>query len=172
MEHSLRRVNILNAEFWNHEREITSKRAADEGTCAWAMNLLKFEVLRGIPIEKQMTLDYALAQADSMGKVLFRNIASKGGRAPKKDALQILIDQIVEGNPDIQVPRLLYVLNGERGAGVVTEVPSREDWYAGKGEIHFVEEDGREKMSPFSGLKHRLSRAKKKFRAKRARATS
>ena len=87
----------------------------------------------------------------------------KGGRAHKCDALQDLIREIVLGQPHITAGQLLRVLRGSPGAGVVVSIDEESDVLAGEARmIHFVDDNGTSKTASISGLKDRLSRAKKK----------
>jgi hypothetical protein len=72
----------------------------------------------------------------------------------RPNALQRLIIEIVAKNPDISQTDLLIEIERASGLGVINEVID--------GEISF-NDNGREKCAPVSGLRGRLSRAKKRL---------
>lgn len=69
------------------------------------------------------------------------------------DSLQELIIKIVAKKPDINEKALLIEIEKKRGCGVINDVDDDVIYFNHKGE---------EKDAPISGLKDRLSRAKKK----------
>jgi hypothetical protein len=73
-----------------------------------------------------------------------------GGRANKTDRLGRLIEQIVQDNPNISCEELEKALRRQEGTSGVDEINATHIWLT----------DG--KQIPFSGLKDRLSRAKRK----------
>lgn len=90
--------------------------------------------------------------------------AVKAGKAAKADALQLLIYELVEANPDISAKELLKILNsGDEDAncdGIILSIGDNyiefENGKKKSGLINF-------KKAKVSGLKDRLSRAKKLF---------
>jgi hypothetical protein len=85
-------------------------------------------------------------------------LSRRGGKAPQRDPLQKLIEEIVCQDPKISQPQLWHRLRKEIGNGTIVSIdpegPARK--------IHFVASDGKVKTAAVSGLKDRLSRAKQK----------
>lgn len=81
-------------------------------------------------------------------------IGRKGGRASKTDPLQKLIVRVVRQRPFITAKELESYLEAHQDADPIIEICG--------GIIRFWNHDGSEKSAPLSGLKDRLSRAKKK----------
>jgi hypothetical protein len=88
----------------------------------------------------------------------------KGGRAPEADPLQVLIQQMVQEDLQITAQQLWHRLRNEEGKGVIISVdpePPKSNHTIRM--IHFRATDGKVKTAPISGLKHRLSRARRKM---------
>jgi len=168
---SLRMMNLRNAEFWKSQKELTFNLAADPVICERAIARMRSEMDRNVPLKARMTFESALAEVVDTNKALQRQRSARGGKASKKDALQRLVEEIVERTPNINKVQLVYRLKGEDGAGIVISIDEQQEAIAGAPMIHFVEPDGKPQTAPLSGLKHRLARAKKN-RSKRAHATS
>ena len=81
--------------------------------------------------------------------------ARKGGLARKTDVLQELIERIVRRNLAITVRALESQLREHQGIEPIQDFSN--------GTISFTNHDGRTKDAELSGLKDRLSRAKKKI---------
>jgi hypothetical protein len=77
---------------------------------------------------------------------------SKSAKNPRPDPLSDLIKKIVDKKPDITAKSLPDELEKYKGHGVIDDIDETEISYYVK---------GKEKESPISGLKDRLSRAKK-----------
>ncbi|OAI14215.1 hypothetical protein A1507_15545 [Methylomonas koyamae] len=86
---------------------------------------------------------------------IIRENKRAAGKKPKPDTLQILINQIVRNNPEISEKELLSKLEKEKGLGVIEDVEDID--------IVFSDKNDQLKAARVSGLKDRLSRAKKKF---------
>ena len=156
-------LNEENRRFWRTQSELFDKRMSDEPLNRIAAMDLYSETLRQVPIYSQKSLEQALADAEKSKSTWQTAFSRKGGSTPRCDALQGLIEEIVRENPKITQGQLLRKLKGARGAGTVVtgekvdRVPDAGKW------IHFVDEDGKPKKAPVSGLKDRLSRAKRKI---------
>ena len=85
-----------------------------------AVNDVHSEGARGVPLGPQKSFEQALEDAEKNKKIVQTHFSQKGGRARKSDELRDLIDEIVRGNPNIDVHQLVLELKGERGVGRVT----------------------------------------------------
>jgi hypothetical protein len=152
-------LNRLNAKFWQRETSEAERRSADPDLLPLALADLASDDRRLVPLSRQKSLEQALMDAEALldSPILVRRgqrrLSLLGGKAKKPDALQCLIIKIVSGQPQITEKKLLHEL---KMAGDVRDVVEDiED-----GTIYFVD-GGRSKSAPISGLKDRLSRAKK-----------
>jgi hypothetical protein len=151
-------INEHNRRFWEKENALRDRRIADEITRETAFARLAREQARGTPVYYQTTVEQSLADAEGDKQLLLSLQGRKGGQAKKSDALQLEILNLARRDPDITVAELKDKLTKERFPGLIDEV---ED-----GTIWFVQPDGsgrnRSKEAPISGLKDRLSRAKRR----------
>jgi len=85
---------------------------------------------------------------------------SKNAKKERPDALQKLIRKIVEKNPKITETQLSEELVKCKGFGVIVDIDAEEISFT-------INNKGHLKLTPTSGLKHRLSRAKKWLRNSR-----
>jgi hypothetical protein len=152
------RLNEQNAEFWHEQSVVRERRLADPTLAELAKRTVCSEAGKGLPIRWHTSFDEALAAAETTKATVLSELARKARKARKADALQQLIRDIVEQHPRIAEPQLLHMLAGERGAGVVTSIDGPKKAVR---EIHFTDDNGRKRESPVSGLKDRLSRARK-----------
>ena len=127
---------------------------ADEAIREIAFEAIATETRKGLPIYYQKSICEALADADRARKRFMSQHARKGGLAGKTDALQELIEQIVRRNSAITVRALEARLIELQGIEPIQDFSN--------GTISFTNRDGRTKDAALSGLKDRLSRAKKK----------
>jgi hypothetical protein len=141
--------------FWRTESARMEQRLADPALYQAAFDDLKEETTR-LPGYYQRSLE-ALLEDASKKRALFMGFnGQKGGK--QKDKLQLLIEQIVKGEPKIDRGRLLYRLKAEKGYGVIEDITDELISYEGaSGDLADVK---------ISALKHRLSRAKKEIVAK------
>jgi hypothetical protein len=124
---------------------------------ALALKFLADEASRIVPMKHRMGFEQALQAAEECADLLKKPVQSaaarKAGSAPKADALQIFIKMVVAKHPSISVADLMLKIKYQQGAGFVEDIT--ED------EICFVNGDKGLKCAPISGLKDRLSRAKR-----------
>jgi hypothetical protein len=150
-------INESNRRFWDEQKELRDRRIADEDIRDAAFARFSDEQARRVPICNRMTIEKLLADAEADKKRFLSQQSRKGGRAKKSDALQQEISKLVQSDPTITEAKLKAMLTRERFPGLIVDV--------GEGTICFVQpdgsKDGRLKESPRSGLKDRLSRAKK-----------
>jgi len=125
---------------------------------------MRSEAIR-VAFRNQKSLDQALADAEQSAIIVQRNpedaervrrrsMSRKGGSVPKTDALQMLIQVCVREAPEINRRKLWHRLRQELGRGTITAIDAQR--------IEFRTSNGKFKISPVSGLKDRLSRAKRK----------
>ena len=161
---TLRMLNERNREFWRIQNQLADQRMSDEAVLRVAVNDVCSQTSRGIPVPWQKNFEVALADAEMAKHIFQEEHSRKGGRASRSDALQGLIGQIVLPNRNICQARLLRMLGGEAGVGVVTSIDEESSLLEGDiRSIHFVDYDGRPKKASVYGLKDRLSREKRKI---------
>jgi hypothetical protein len=116
------------------------------------------ESRRGIGSFFQTSIYDAAADAAFAKQRFLRQHSRKGGQAKKSDTLQTLIEQIVQSNLALSLPELIAKLSEHKGIEPIQDFA--------EGTIFFTTDDGRTKEAKVSGLKDRLSRAKKKIRSR------
>jgi len=164
---TLKEINELNHQFWSKESGLMEQRMADPEILKIAINDIESESIR-LPIYYQKSFTHALEIAAKNKEYFLEAAASnfqvdfskKGGAAPKADALQKIILEIVQRKPSITEPELLLELENRKFLGTISDIDH------GDGFIEFQNGDQRFKRARISGLKDRLSRAKKKFSKK------
>ena len=157
-------LNEQNRRFWQIQSDLLEKRMSDELLFDIATMDMRSETHRQIPIYSQKTLEQALADAEKVKNAFQSDFSRKGGSAHRCDALQSLIETIVVENPKITQGQLLRELRRDRAVGIVTSIDEESDTLADEAkEINFVNEDGTPKTASVSGLKDRLSRAKRQI---------
>jgi hypothetical protein len=162
---TLREINERNRQFWSEQSILMEQRMADEDIVRVAMNDIQSECARQVPVYNQKSFEEALEIAAdakarfqrSTAKSFQTAFSKKGGAAPKRDALQDLILQIARTNRNIAKTELLAKLEKSTPGPVVIDI----DYEAGS--IDFHNKNDRHKSARISGLKDRLSRAKKKI---------
>jgi hypothetical protein len=146
-------LNQRNREFWRREAEEAKRRLADADLRAIALAFLADERARSVPIRNQKSWEQTLRDSEGMLQRSQHRLSRLGGKAKKQDALQLLIVKIVLKQPKITGKQLVLELEKVRDArGGIDDI---ED-----GTIHFVD-GGHLKSAPVSGVKDRLSRAKR-----------
>jgi hypothetical protein len=154
-------LNEFHRTYWQQQKHLRERRMAAKTVLEFAIEDWKSEMQSGLPFGYWKSLDYFLAQADQ-AKQRF-GLAQKGGRAEKIDPLQKLILAIVQQEPNIGVEQLLVKLQGTEA--VIDEIAD--------GKIYFRSSDAEKiasakeivvlRSAKISGLKHRLTRARKKI---------
>jgi hypothetical protein len=158
-----RQINQLNRRFWRTRSKLMNEQITDPALYEIAMKNLNSEQLRAVPVKSQNTLEQALADAAESKTTIQRFFSWKGGKQAKPDALQRVIEKIVKKKPSTTGHELLRELPDAEWAGTVTKIDKKGEVLARVVMIHFVEENETPKVAPVSGLKDRLSRAKKKI---------
>jgi hypothetical protein len=148
-------VNQEDSKFWKQEAALTERRLADPALYQAAFKEMRRQAIR-LPVYYQKPLEALLEEAHEARSHFMSFNGRNGGK--RKDALQKLIERIVEEEPKIDCNRLLHRLKADKGFGTVVDVAddviSCEN---ATGEITDVK---------ISALKDRLSRAKKEKIAK------
>jgi hypothetical protein len=147
-------INQMNAEFWAAQKVLLRERMADEAIRQTAFEAIATETVKGLPLFYQKSIYEALADADRARKRFMSQHARRGGLAGKTDVLQDLIEQIVRRNPAITVRALEARLSEHQGIEPIQDFSD--------GTISFTNRGDRTKYAALSGLKDRLSRAKRK----------
>jgi hypothetical protein len=111
---------------------------------------------RKVSFHSQISLREALDDAAEAKKLFLRQLGRRGRQARKSDALHDLIVTLVQENPDISFKSLENKLREMQFHGTIDDVTDTE--------IQFKNHNGRSKETSLSGLKHRLTRAKKAAR--------
>lgn len=155
---TLSEINQLHRGFWLHQRALLQGRMANEAVRLSAFEVIDAQQLQGMPLRHRATLERALEDAERIGRRFSLQHARKGGRARKADALQNLIEEIVQAQPAISARWLRQKLESLQGIDVIQDV--------GDGVIFFTNHDGGTKEASLAGLKDRLSRAKRKLRSR------
>jgi hypothetical protein len=122
-------LNELHRKFWVEQSILRDERIKDEVILSLAVKEADSEYKR-IPIKLSRSFEQILAEAEETKKTVQSGLARHAGRAPKKDALQALIGEIVLKYPNINVPQLLEMLDGEPGAGTVTSIDGQSEGLA------------------------------------------
>lgn len=165
---TLKELNERNRQFWLEQSAFMEQRMTDQDVLRVAIRDLESEYVRRVPVYYQKSFAQALETAASNKTYFLERAANnfqiefsrKGGAASKTDALQKLILKIVYRRPDITSPELLIELDSRRLEGII------EDIDHASGIIEFRSDNQNLKQARISGLKHRLSRAKKNYHPK------
>jgi hypothetical protein len=159
-------MNERNANFWAKEGLRTQMRASDPAIVENALELMNLFRQVGFSVNQIPSFDHFLYAAERSNKKSLANFARKGGKAPKQDALQELIEDTLRQNRNISLAQLIETLDGDAGAGVVTSIDKPSDLLleCDRRYIHYIDNDGRPKTASLTGLKDRLSRAKRKIK--------
>nr|WP_318655056.1 hypothetical protein [Methylocapsa sp. RX1] len=144
----------MNRAFWAAELAVAERRMKDPAILLQATSAMAAERDRRLPIEWQISLYGALQDAEAAKRRFAAQQSRRAGSAKKTDPLQAFIVEAVKSNGSITHVQLLDKLRREQQpGGWVEDVDDKTIW--------FVDAKGLLKEAPASGLKDRLSRAKK-----------
>lgn len=161
---TLQGINRINDLFWRKERKNQERLMANEANLEIALDLVKAEYATPTYFVLKRSYGTLLHQANTFRTIALKEQASKGGKASKTGPLQKLIIRAIKQNPAINEHKLYLLL--KKHPGVRIEQPS--ETVAGEPPmVHFMDKKCEEESAQVSGLKDRLYRAKKSFRAKR-----
>jgi hypothetical protein len=163
---NLKQLNQANEKFWQIQSHWALQRISDETIYQQATEIMRSESARRVPIKLRTSIEKALADATMPRKLSHTEFSRRGGRTPKPDTLQLLIEEIVSPNLGMKQQPLFHALKKEIGNGVIVSIDGRSEGLAGVKEIHFIDHDGKLKTAPLSGLKDRLRRAKAKIKSR------
>jgi hypothetical protein len=152
-------MNRRYSEFWAAENQNFERRLGDTLIRAIATEVLESESARSVQVYSRITLESALAKAEELTNKIRSADGSRGGRPRRNDALQSLIEEIVAKNPKITDSLLLERIRLEQFGGIVEDVDDRE--------MHFKHGEDESRSAPISGLKDRLSRARKSLNSRK-----
>jgi hypothetical protein len=165
--------NRRNHEFWVREGALMERRMADPAVLETAVETIAYETTRHVPIQNQMSFEKALEHAENAKRRFIRELARTGGKAEKTDSLQELIIEIVRSDPGISLRQLLEALRRHERGSIIDEIDVTHIHYRTclNGKKAAVSGDSeqsetrrkkeRPASAPISGLKHRLTRARK-----------
>jgi hypothetical protein len=161
-------LNSLNALVWSQRSEWFEAKLNDEDLCLIAYDDLASEWNEKLSFHDRLSFEGALARAEAKIVSVRRAIGRRGGKAERTDPLQNVILEAVREQPTIQYSELLNLLRKlpAKGHAVVCQVDQKSSLLVDqKEQIHFMD-GGRIATAPVSGLKDRLSRARKKIRSR------
>jgi hypothetical protein len=152
---STAKLNQRAALFWTKELAKLDSRMADTALREEAFARIEYEQVRMMPVYHQTNVEHALEDAESGRGRILSQLARKGAAAKKRNPLQELIETLVEKQPTVSLKSLITDLKYAVGGGVVEDVSD--------GQICFIGHDNETKSVKISGLKHRLTRARKRY---------
>jgi hypothetical protein len=155
---TLKGINDANSRFWREQHNLFDNRMANDAIRETASELWQAQQDRAVPFNCQFSIEKALEDAERAEKRFLAHQARRGGAAHKTDTLQILIHEIVTRRPHISARELVEALKARQHTSLVDDI--------GDGTIHFTDQHGRCKEASISGLKDRLTRAKKNLKSR------
>jgi hypothetical protein len=155
----LKLINEQNRAFYHTQSEKLLAQL-NPTTIQIALHQRKSEASRGISINF-WSFDRAIDDASRASTVVKLEQAQKAGESKKTDSLQKLILDIVRAHPQVTVSQLRARLESNKGKGIIDDMGSLGD---SNPLISFEGLRGRVKDAPLSGLKDRLTRARKTIR--------
>jgi hypothetical protein len=155
---TLTEYNARNRQFWDDQQTLLARRMANVAIREPALAVLQAEIVKRLPIRFQTSIYQALEAAEQIGTRFLTEQSRKGGGAKKTDTLQLLIEKIVQRRPAITLRQLEAELEAHQGIDTIEDIAD--------GTISFTNHNGSSKDAPLTGLKDRLSRAKKKMRSR------
>jgi uncharacterized protein YihD (DUF1040 family) len=153
---SAEELNRQNQEFWSDQQALLERRVADPAIRETAFEAMNAEQKKRVPIYYQTSIYAALAASEGANQRCLSQQARKGGWAEKADQLQRLIEELVTHNPSLTLRQLKDKLRADQGIAPIQDIDDEV--------VFFTNFDERTKTAPFSGLKHRLTRARKTAR--------
>ncbi len=150
-------------EFWAFQAKELDRRIQHPELVDYGLKVIADEERRQVPHTNRKSLESALADGEEAARILLpqsrriiaQEIGGAGGRARRPDPLNELIGSIVRTRPTITHVELLKVLKAQAPGPVLDDV--------GPESIGYIDASGNLKDVPVSGLKDRLSRARKQL---------
>ena len=146
-------MNQTNSDFWAKQNKKISDQLNNAVLRNHAFNEVAKERKWGVPVYDQITIENQLEYSERFSADMIKHQNHKAATKPRPDQLQTLIIKIVEENHTITTGMLLNKLNHYVGCDIIYEIHDDE--------IEFFDKKGKNKFAPISGLKDRLSRAKR-----------
>jgi hypothetical protein len=162
---ALAEINQRNERFWAERSELLNRQTQDAALCLIAMKDLSSEKIRKVPFESRKSFEECLAHADDSKTIILQAFSQKGGKAAKSDALQRWILDTVRGDEKISSGQLLIKIRklAKKGDSIFSKVSRESDTSNDQTEHIYFDDNGESKTAPVTGLKDRLSRARKKI---------
>jgi hypothetical protein len=129
------------------------------------MKDLSSESERMVAFGSRKSYEQGLADADYSRGVFWEDFSRRGGKVAKTDALQSWIMEAVRAERGISTHELLLKIKklANLGHSIFARV-GRESGFSESDSDHiYFDNNGKPKTAPVSGLKDRLSRAKKEI---------
>jgi hypothetical protein len=159
---TIREMNARAQVFWKEQNELMHRRLADPVLLELVKDELDSYKTWPVPVPYQKSFESMLENAERAKQRVLAHQGQKGGRAKKPDALQELIISLVRKRQGMTVSQLLKALEREPPGSTIIEIVD--------GQISFAQPngtpEGRMKEAAVSGLKDRLSRARKKLNSR------
>jgi hypothetical protein len=161
---SIQQINERNRSFWEEQNKLRNGRVTDPVLVAMLVAELQSPAYR-LPTRRG-SVEEILARADQTKHLVLRLLepsirqdalrerARRAGSSKRPDALQLHIVELVQANPKITAAQVLEKLQAIPRPGPVDDVDETHIHYRHGRADHL-------KSAPISGLKHRVSRAKK-----------
>jgi transposase len=147
-------LSKLYGEFWAAQNVLLKKRMADPAIRETAFSYMRDEMKRQVPTRFQTSIYEAHEQAEHAKQRFLAQQARKGGRAKKNDRLQEVIEEYLQRDPSLTIRGVESLLREHQGIEPIQDIDNEF--------IYFTSHCNTTKKAKLSGLKDRLSRAKKK----------
>ncbi|MGD0421084.1 MAG: hypothetical protein ABSA68_16125 [Xanthobacteraceae bacterium] len=154
---TLKEFSESHQRFWEDQHLLLTQRMADVAVREAAFGAMRAEQVRGLPVYYQSSIYKALEDAERVRTRSLAEHSRKGGNAKKTDALQGLIESVAEKRPLITVKELERELRARQNIEIIEDIDDRVICFANGDKL---------KEAKLSGLKDRLSRAKKKLQSR------
>jgi hypothetical protein len=159
---TIREINARARAFWKEQNELMKRRLGDPVLLQLVKDELASYKTWPVPFPYQKSFEAMLENAERAKQRVLAYQGQKGGQAKKPDALQELIISLLRRRPSMTVSRLLEALEREPRGSTIIDIAEEL--------ISFTQPDGtpegRMKQAALSGLKDRLSRARKKLNSR------
>jgi hypothetical protein len=154
-------IPLANA-FRDHGMTSKAANAADPAVFETAVAIVAFALSQPPLDVGDFFNTVALKEAETLKRRFQSRLAQQGGHARKADALTLLIEKLVLTRPEISLAELMEELNKlwQRRV-IVVDIAENE--------ISYLNQGDRTKTIAISGLKDRLSRARKNRASRLAR---
>src|SRR5579863_6080832 len=106
----LAKINKWNQESWLKQTELLNRRITDETLYKIAVHYISAEAAMLTPVKYMKSLEQVFVHADFSRATFQADFSSKGGKVAKADALQRLIEKLVNDQPQIDAHQLMREL--------------------------------------------------------------